>query len=259
MGRPKKQTVDYFPHYVGGSRRTLFILQESWSNDGYAFWFKLLELLCLSDGHYYDLSTTANKQYLLAYTKVAEETATAILDTLSELGNIDKPLWTEKRIIWCQALVDNLEGVYSKRTTKRPIKPFSAESEQPSEGAPKPPAPEAPAKPPRKPRAKKPEPVKVKYADLVSMTEEEYGKLIARYGEEKTKLMIEKLDNAKGAKGYTYKSDYRAILNWVADRVEEEQQKKGGNSYGSTTINSTNTIGANSAGGFKPSGGFKQR
>ena len=54
MGRSNRQTADYFPHYVGEKSRTKFILEKNWGNDGYAFWFKLLELLCAADGLYYD-------------------------------------------------------------------------------------------------------------------------------------------------------------------------------------------------------------
>ncbi|WP_051350725.1 hypothetical protein [Caloramator sp. ALD01] len=68
---------------------------------------------------------------------------------------------------------------------------------------------------------------KIKYAEFVSMTEEEYSKLIAQYGEEITKRMIEILDNYKGATGKRYKSDYRAILNWVIDRVQKEMRENG--------------------------------
>lgn len=81
MGRPRKQTVDYFPHFVSTDSRTKFILEQSWGNDGYAFWFKLLELLGRSEGHYYDCSQPADKMYLVALTKVTEEQADAILDT----------------------------------------------------------------------------------------------------------------------------------------------------------------------------------
>jgi hypothetical protein len=37
--------------------------------------------------------------------------------------------------------------------------------------------------------------------------------------------MIEVLDNYKGANGKKYKSDYRAILNWVVERVEREEKR----------------------------------
>jgi hypothetical protein len=71
---------------------------------------------------------------------------------------------------------------------------------------------------------------KINYAEYVSLTETEYGKLVASYGELKTKRMIEILDNYKGANNKKYASDYRAILNWVVARVEEEKQKVVGSS-----------------------------
>jgi hypothetical protein len=62
------------------------------------------------------------------------------------------------------------------------------------------------------------------------MTEVEYGKLVAEYGDDGTKRLIEILDNYKGASGKTYKSDYRAILNWVVTRFREERaNERGGN------------------------------
>lgn len=60
------------------------------------------------------------------------------------------------------------------------------------------------------------------YREFVSLTDDEYKKLEDKFGIEKTKQMIDILDNAKGAKGYKYKSDYRAILSWVVDKVEKE-------------------------------------
>lgn len=44
MARPTKTSVDYFPHMTH-SGKTIAILEARWGNDGYAFWFKLLELL----------------------------------------------------------------------------------------------------------------------------------------------------------------------------------------------------------------------
>ncbi len=118
LARPTKQTVDYFPHFVADSK-TKFILQDKYGNNGYAFWFKLLELLCRTDGHSYDCRQATDWEYLVAYTKVDEELAQSILDKLAEMSNIDCALW-EKRIIWCQALVDNLSSVYNKRTISAP-------------------------------------------------------------------------------------------------------------------------------------------
>lgn len=252
MGRPRKQTVDYFPHFVSTDSRTKFILEESWGNDGYAFWFKLLELLGRSEGHYYDCSTMANEKYLTALMRIGSDTINEILATLADIGNIDKELWEERKVIWCQSLVDNLQDVYSKRTVSAPIKPFTEPPEEEKE--PEPPAPpakeeeQAEEKPKKRGRKKKAPVPKVKYAEFVSMTEEEYNKLVTKYGEEKTKRAIEILDNYKGSKGKKYVSDYRTILNWVMDRVEEEFNKKGGGGHGGHTADYRE---------FEPSGGFK--
>ncbi|MCC3381939.1 DUF4373 domain-containing protein [Paenibacillus farraposensis] len=71
---------------------------------------------------------------------------------------------------------------------------------------------------------------KNQYAEFVNLSQEEYDKLISFYGEDKTKQMIEILDNYKGANNKKYASDYRAILNWVVKRVEEEERRHGGSS-----------------------------
>ena len=73
---------------------------------------------------------------------------------------------------------------------------------------------------------KKQKPVKVPFAEFVAMTNDEYASLIARFGESDTKRLIEILDNYKGSTGKTYKSDYRAILSWAVDRLEQEKKQR---------------------------------
>jgi hypothetical protein len=68
---------------------------------------------------------------------------------------------------------------------------------------------------------KKPKRETVRMTEFVHLTEREYQKLCAEYGEKAAKLMIQELDLYKGAKGKSYKDDYRAILSWVVDRVKE--------------------------------------
>lgn len=63
---------------------------------------------------------------------------------------------------------------------------------------------------------------KNKYADFVSMTEDQYKKLTTKHGEYNTKILIEILNNYKGANGKKYKDDYLAILNWVVDKAKQD-------------------------------------
>ena len=68
---------------------------------------------------------------------------------------------------------------------------------------------------------------KENFAEFVSMTNDEYSSLVAKVGsEEGARRCIEILDNYKGAKGAKYKSDYRAILNWVISKYLEENAKR---------------------------------
>lgn len=72
------------------------------------------------------------------------------------------------------------------------------------------------------------------YAENVKMTESEYNNLVGRYSEEGARWMITKLDNYKAARGMVYKSDYRAILNWVVKEWQKElNAKQNGNYTGS--------------------------
>jgi hypothetical protein len=66
----------------------------------------------------------------------------------------------------------------------------------------------------------------IQYAEFVKMKESEYNKLVEEHGEPLTEKMIQVLDNYKGANGKKYKSDYRAILNWVADKVKGEKNER---------------------------------
>lgn len=70
---------------------------------------------------------------------------------------------------------------------------------------------------------------KVQWADNVTMTNAEHDKLLATHGPANTVRLIEILDNYKGSSGKRYKDDYRAILSWCVDRLNEERVKHGGN------------------------------
>lgn len=281
MGRPRKQTVDYFPHFVSTDSRTKFILEQSWGNDGYAFWFKLLELLGRSEGHYYDCSTTANEKYLVALMKMEQSVIDEILSVLADLGNIDKELWEERKVIWCQSLVDNLQDVYSKRTVSAPTRPFTeARQEQETE---LPPAEEKPPEeaPRKRGRPKKSE-AKPKKTNGLSATQQAlfekfyavYPKKVDRATAERAwakiepqpdEAMTEKIIKAVEA-SIKYDSRFRERqfipnpASWLnAKGYLNDYSQEGGNNYGGfNPIGGRNEQSqAGNPGGFKPSGGFK--
>ena len=129
MARPKKETIDYFPHIIKEGK-TIFILESKFGNDGYAFWFKLLEQLGKHKGLVYDCNNPSDWMFLLAKTLVTEDIANSILNTLADLGAIDLELW-ENRIVWSQNFVDGISDVFKRRECEVPQKPSLCKQKPP--------------------------------------------------------------------------------------------------------------------------------
>lgn len=113
MSRPVKATVDYFPHFSKNSK-TLFTIESKYGNDGYAFWFKLLEVLAESEHHFIDCNKIEVWEFLIAKTKITEEKAIDILNLLAKLDAIDLELWQNK-IIRSENFILNLSSLYKRR------------------------------------------------------------------------------------------------------------------------------------------------
>lgn len=101
---------------------------------------------------------------------------------------------------------------------------------------------------------------KYKYADNVTLTRIEFAKLAETHGEPAAKWMIAKLDAYKGQNGRRYKSDYKAILNWVVGALQEEIYKHGNNGLINTTsatkpAGGTGDIDGNATGTMSPPAG----
>lgn len=76
-------------------------------------------------------------------------------------------------------------------------------------------------------------PEKKNFADLVTLTDEEYKKIVAKVGgETEAAELIEILNNYKASSGKKYKSDYFTLLGWPLDRYNENLEKKARRSVG---------------------------
>ncbi len=100
----------------------MFILEQKYGNDGYAFWFKILELLASNEGHYYDCRNIAKWQFLQAKTHLSENICIEILTLLANLKAIDPELWNQK-VIWSDNFVTGISDVYRNRRVETPPKP----------------------------------------------------------------------------------------------------------------------------------------
>lgn len=231
MGRLPKKGVEYFPHdTIAASTPTLFVMQEEFGNDGYAFWFKLLEFLGMKATLSADFTDRKDWRYFLAKAKVTEEQGNAMLNVLADVEAIDKELWEKHRVVWSDNFAGRLEPLYSRREDALPEKPvFDDEGvvtpHKQEDGAGAEDASEQAEEPKKRKKKTTPQADKKQYAEFVSMTETEYASLVERVGEKAAAMCIETLDNYKGSSGKKYSSDYRAILNWVIDKVKEKHKE----------------------------------
>ena len=63
MARPKKNTVDYFPHDCNPNRY-LKILTSKYGNDGYAVYYRLNEVLGKTPNHSVSYTEPIDQEYL---------------------------------------------------------------------------------------------------------------------------------------------------------------------------------------------------
>jgi len=115
MARPQRNNVDYFPFLCEDGNK-MFYLEETYGNDGFAVFVKLLRELARTDFHYLDLSKPSTKMFLSAKCKVSKEVLESIIKDLVDLEKFDNELWNENSIIWCQDFTDSIQDAYTKRT-----------------------------------------------------------------------------------------------------------------------------------------------
>ena len=114
MARPEKNTVEYFPFLCDDGKK-MFYLEETYGNDGFATFVKLLRELAKTDYHYLDLSKTTTMMFLSAKCKVSKEILESIINDLVDLEKFDSILWKENKVIWCQDFIDSIQDAYNKR------------------------------------------------------------------------------------------------------------------------------------------------
>jgi len=111
----------------------MFTLEREFGILGYGFWFKLLEILGNTEGHFIDAQDVATMKYLQAQTYTDAETCLKILDLLSNLGAIDSDLW-EGGLIWSDNFVKGIVPLYRNREIKIPVKPDNLRQKPRSSG-----------------------------------------------------------------------------------------------------------------------------
>ncbi|OMF54706.1 hypothetical protein BK138_16255 [Paenibacillus rhizosphaerae] len=233
MARPRKEGMDYFPHDTDAVNDTkIEALRMLYGNDGYAFYFILLELIYRQPNFELDVSDAETIQILARKVEVTPEKFNNMLQTAIKRECFDASAYHERCVLTSEGVKKRSKVVTDKREKMRTKSSNDAENEllpdscEVSDAETGEESTQSKSKSKRKVKEKE-KINKTQYAEFVTLTQEEYDKLVSSHGEGKTKRMIEVLDNYKGAKNKKYASDYRAILNWVVERVGEEEQRSG--------------------------------
>lgn len=237
MARPNRQGCDYFPLDVHLDDKFKFI-EIKYGLEGFALLIKLMQKI-YSYGYWY--KWTEDEALLFAdETRSNFETVNNVVNESIKRGIFDDKLYQSYNILTSTGIQKRYKEIVRRRKdvevteeylliddtlgVNDDINPTSSEQNDNKSTQSK-----EKEKVKESKQKKKPTKTKSKYAEYVTMTDEEYKKLIEKHGETRTKRMIEVLDNYKGSKGREYKSDYRAILSWVEEKVMNEQPQQQSN------------------------------
>lgn len=114
MARQQQNTVDYFP-FLCKEGEAMFYIENKYGNDGYATWIKILRQLAVTNYHYLNLSEYKTIMFLSSKCKVNEKLLLEIITDLCNIGEFNKPLWEQNKIIFSEKFIENIKDAYSRR------------------------------------------------------------------------------------------------------------------------------------------------
>jgi hypothetical protein len=224
MARPLKKGLDYFPHDTDAMNdEKLEIMQLLYGNDGYAFYFKMLERIYRSADLLLDVSDAETRLVMIKKCNVDEERFDKMLATALRHGLFDQNAFDEFGVVTSKGVIKRSEMVTKKRENMREryqIKVSDAETREETMS-------ETPQTKQNKTKQKetKQNETKTHYSERVSLSESEYQSLIENYGEAFTRDCIKLLENYKASSGKQYESDFHAMQSWVITRVTDQMNK----------------------------------
>lgn len=117
MARPRKKTLEFFMHDTG-ARHDLKIksLERRHGNDGYAVYFKLLEMCGQQEGMCLNLQSPLVVEQVIEETRMRDEAHLyAIIQTCCEVGLFCSSHWSVKREIFSNGLYKRYIGRLEER------------------------------------------------------------------------------------------------------------------------------------------------
>lgn len=120
MARPRKQGLDYFPHDVDASSdEKIEALRALYGNDGYAFYFIMLERIYRTPNFELDVSEEFLRQILAKKVAVTLEKFEQMLETALKLGCFDQEAYENRGVLTSPGIKKRAEVVVKKREKMR--------------------------------------------------------------------------------------------------------------------------------------------
>ncbi len=119
MARPKKDSFDYFPHDTDASGdEKIEAMRTLYGNDGYAFYFILLERIYRKNG-ILEVQTPVILKAIQQNITSDGELFSRMLQTSFEIGLFDRVAYDERGILTSRAIECRVYAVNSERERKR--------------------------------------------------------------------------------------------------------------------------------------------
>lgn len=120
MARPIKEGMDYFPHDTDAvNDEKIEVLRTLYGNDGYAFYFILLERIYRTPDFELDISDTETMQILSRKISVTMEKFEQMLQTALKWSCFDKELYQKKKVLTSKGIKKRASVVVEKRVRTR--------------------------------------------------------------------------------------------------------------------------------------------
>lgn len=232
MARPNKQGVDYFPLDVHLDDKFKFV-EIKYKLEGFAIVVKLLQKI-YSCGYWY--RWTEDEALLFSdYIRADFGLVSKVVNECLEREVFDKNMYEKHNILTSKGIQKRYKEIVRRRKDVEVMEDYllidniigvndvinPSESRQPDDKSTQSKGKESK----QKKKVNETKENKIKYADFVSMTLEEYEKLVGQFGETGTNERIVNLNLYKGSKGVKYKDDYMTILSWERKNKQVQQKK----------------------------------
>lgn len=120
MARPKKEGMDYFPHDTDAvNDEKLEALRMLYGNDGYAFYFIMLERIYRTKDAELDISDAETIQILSRKVSVSLETFHKMLETCFKRDIFDRKLYEQHGVLTSKGIQKRVAPVVEKREKMR--------------------------------------------------------------------------------------------------------------------------------------------